>query len=82
MVVENLREVEKRVCEACRRAGRDRDEVTLIAVSKTKPASMVREAMVSRHRASSSPNGQHDFQLCVSQPFHSLLLLCLCYTAV
>ena len=43
MVVENLREVEKRVCEACRRAGRDRDEVTLIAVSKTKPASMIEE---------------------------------------
>lgn len=34
---ENYREVEKRVAEACGRAGRDRSEVTLIAVSKTKP---------------------------------------------
>ena len=33
----NLSEVERRVTEACKRAGRDRSEVTLIAVSKTKP---------------------------------------------
>ena len=30
--------------EACRRAGRDRSEVTLVAVSKTKPVSMLKEA--------------------------------------
>ena len=29
---------------ACRRAGRDRSEVTLVAVSKTKPVSMLKEA--------------------------------------
>ncbi|MBR5635632.1 MAG: YggS family pyridoxal phosphate-dependent enzyme [Pseudobutyrivibrio sp.] len=34
---ENLTNVENRVQEACKRAGRARDEVTLIAVSKTKP---------------------------------------------
>ena len=33
----NLADVERRVTEACKRAGRDRSEVTLIAVSKTKP---------------------------------------------
>ncbi len=33
----NLAEVEKRIQAACERAGRDRSEVTLIAVSKTKP---------------------------------------------
>ncbi len=33
----NLADVERRVAEACKRAGRNRDEVTLIAVSKTKP---------------------------------------------
>ncbi|MCR4831275.1 MAG: YggS family pyridoxal phosphate-dependent enzyme [Pseudobutyrivibrio sp.] len=33
----NLADVERRVAEACKRAGRDRSEVTLIAVSKTKP---------------------------------------------
>ncbi len=36
---ENLTRVEERVAEACKRAGRDRSEVTLIAVSKTKPVS-------------------------------------------
>ena len=45
MVLENYREVEARVRKACERSGRDRREVTLIAVSKTKPVSMIREAM-------------------------------------
>ena len=52
MVVENLAEVEKHVCEACERAGRSRDEVTLIAVSKTKPVSMIEELL---------PGGTRDF---------------------
>lgn len=45
MVAENYREVEERVREACTRSGRDRKEVTLIAVSKTKPVEMIKEAM-------------------------------------
>ena len=45
MVAENYKEVDRKVCEACVRAGRDRSEVTLIAVSKTKPVEMIREAM-------------------------------------
>ena len=45
MVVENLAEVERRVCAACERAGRPREEVTLIAVSKTKPVSMIEELL-------------------------------------
>lgn len=45
MIQENLAEVEKRIEKACKRAGRDRNEVTLIAVSKTKPVEDVREAM-------------------------------------
>lgn len=45
MVRENLIEVERRVDEACKRAGRKRSEVTLIAVSKTKPVEMIREAI-------------------------------------
>lgn len=44
MICENLAEVEKRIQAACERAGRSRDEVTLIAVSKTKPVSMLMEA--------------------------------------
>jgi hypothetical protein len=45
MVAENYREVEQKVQEACVRSGRDRKEVTLIAVSKTKPVEMLKEAM-------------------------------------
>lgn len=45
MVAENYRMVDKKVQEACARAGRDRNEVTLIAVSKTKPVAMIQEAM-------------------------------------
>ena len=44
-ISENLKVVEKRIQAACDRAGRDRSEVTLIAVSKTKPVSDIREAM-------------------------------------
>ena len=45
MIKENLEYVENRISEACERAGRDRSEVTLIAVSKTKPVSDIKEAM-------------------------------------
>ena len=45
MVTENLKKVEKKIESACTRAGRDRNDVTLIAVSKTKPVEMMREAM-------------------------------------
>lgn len=41
---ERLQDIEERIQAACKRAGRNRSEVTLIAVSKTKPASMVKEA--------------------------------------
>ena len=44
MIKENLAEVEARISGACRRAGRDRSEVTLISVSKTKPVEMLQEA--------------------------------------
>ena len=44
-VSENYVEVEKKVRQACERAGRDPEEVTLIAVSKTKPISMIEELL-------------------------------------
>ena len=44
MLKENLELVESRIREACRKAGRSREDVTLIAVSKTKPVEMLREA--------------------------------------
>ena len=43
MLSGNLKDVEQRILEACKRAGRDRNEVTLIAVSKTKPVEMLEE---------------------------------------
>lgn len=45
MIKENLKLVEENIQKACERAGRDRSEVTLIAVSKTKPVSDIRQAM-------------------------------------
>ena len=44
MITENLKDVEARVCAACERSGRKREDVTLIAVSKTKPVEMLEEA--------------------------------------
>lgn len=43
MLKENLAQVEKNIEAACKKAGRDRSEVTLVAVSKTKPISMLQE---------------------------------------
>lgn len=40
---ENLKNVEENIMAACKRAGRDRSEITLIAVSKTKPVDMLQE---------------------------------------
>lgn len=43
MLKENLVQVEEKINAACQRAGRSRSEVTLIAVSKTKPIPMLSE---------------------------------------
>lgn len=44
MIETQLQEVNRRIEEACRRAGRKTEDVTLIAVSKTKPLSLLMEA--------------------------------------
>ncbi|MBH1940881.1 YggS family pyridoxal phosphate-dependent enzyme [Mobilitalea sibirica] len=44
MLKDNLLNIEQRIQAACDRSGRKRSEVTLIAVSKTKPISMIKEA--------------------------------------
>ena len=44
MIKNQLGEVRKHIEDACRRAGRSPEEVTLIAVSKTKPIPMLMEA--------------------------------------
>lgn len=45
MIRYNIKQVEERIKEACARSGRKREEVTLIAVSKTKPVSAIYEVM-------------------------------------
>ena len=44
MISDNIKTVEEKITAACERAGRDRSEVQLIAVSKTKPVEMLKEA--------------------------------------
>jgi len=44
MIKENLSLVKENIRAACKRSGRSEDEVTLIAVSKTKPLFMIEEA--------------------------------------
>ncbi len=52
MLTENLKNVQNHIEAACRRVGRDPGEVTLVAVSKTKPLEMIEELI---------PAGQLDF---------------------
>ncbi len=43
MLKENLQSVEENIKKACEKVGRKREDVTLIAVSKTKPVEMLQE---------------------------------------
>ncbi len=43
-ISENIRQVEEHIRKACENSGRNIQDVTLIAVSKTKPVSMLKEA--------------------------------------
>lgn len=43
MLTENLQKVEQNIQDACKKANRAREEITLIAVSKTKPVAMLKE---------------------------------------
>ena len=47
MILENIEQVQDKIAAACARAGRNPEEVTLIAVSKTKPAGDISEALQS-----------------------------------
>lgn len=58
MIGENLEEVRLRVAAACRRVGRNPDEVTLIAVSKTRPV----EELMSAYRAGAVHFGENKVQ--------------------
>ena len=50
MLTENLLKVKERLADACQKAGRDPGSVTLIAVSKTKPAEDIRTLYEAGHR--------------------------------
>lgn len=52
MVAENLVQVQKNIEESCKKVNRDPGEVTLIAVSKTKPVEMLQEAYAAGARVS------------------------------
>ena len=45
MIQENIKLVEENIKQACEKVGRDVNEVTLIAVSKTKPYTAIEEAL-------------------------------------
>ena len=45
MIKENYLDVQKKVFAACKRTGRKPEDITLIAVSKTKPVSMIEELL-------------------------------------
>ena len=45
MLLDNLKDVEERIQAACDRRGRKREDVLLVAVSKTKPVEMIEEVM-------------------------------------
>lgn len=44
MIQENIKHVEEKIAAACKKSGRNPEDVTLIAVSKTKPVTMLKEA--------------------------------------
>jgi pyridoxal phosphate enzyme (YggS family) len=45
MIAENLKKVEDKITESCIKCGRNRSEIRLIAVSKTQPIEVIREAI-------------------------------------
>lgn len=72
MIQENLETVKERIQNACRRAGRNPDEVTLIAVSKTKPVEMLQEAYEAgvREFGENKPQELRDKYPCLPQDIH------------
>lgn len=50
MIIDSIQDVKNKVDAACKRCGRNSDEVKLIAVSKTLPISRIKEAYEIGHR--------------------------------
>ena len=72
MIKENLEQVRERIKSACQRAGRSEQEVTLIAVSKTKPISMIEEAYQAgmREFGENKPQELRDKAKLMNEPVH------------
>ncbi len=68
MIRENLLEVEEKIRLACERSERNPDEVTLIAVSKTKPMEMIEEAIACGKREFGENKAQEMKEKCDSLP--------------
>ncbi|NMB44064.1 MAG: YggS family pyridoxal phosphate-dependent enzyme [Clostridiales bacterium] len=45
MIYENIKDIEENILKACKKAGRNRDEITLIAVSKTQTIDKIEEVL-------------------------------------
>lgn len=67
-----IAEVEARIEAACKRAGRNPEEVTLIAVSKTMPVEALREAMACgmKEFGENRPQELRDKQAEITEPLH------------
>ena len=68
MITENLKTVHSNIEAACRAVGRDPKEVTLIAVSKTKPVSMLQDAYDSGERCFGENKVQEIMDKCPQLP--------------
>lgn len=68
MIKENLSVVENNIASACKRAERDPKEVTLIAVSKTKPMEMIEEAIACGKREFGENKAQEMKEKCDRLP--------------
>lgn len=72
MIQENIVQVQENIRRACARAGRAEQEVTLIAVSKTKPLSMIEEAYAAgmREFGENKPQEMRDKAKTLETPVH------------
>ena len=72
MIKENIELVQEKIRLACQRAGRQEQEVTLIAVSKTKPLSMIEEAYRTgmREFGENKPQELRDKAKLMKEPVH------------
>lgn len=68
MIQDNLHQVEDKISAACERSGRSSEEVTLIAVSKTKPMEMIEELYAVGKREFGENKAQEMKEKCDSLP--------------